>query len=315
MSLSRRLSPRTTRATRWLPVESMHSFSVYRTTSRSLATRYSASSIRSCSSTITPRISSANGEHIWRSALALAYAGPLADGTATEDLHPGAFVGTVNAIEDEIATQRKLGEIAALVAHVVNDEVRLRKAAPQLVLSTRIAVAGEAAVAPLQYAYFLPEDGGASCEGPPMTVVFEDVYAAHCATSSPRSTLLDLASHSSPELLSMKDALTWFRGHDLAHFVRPLAGPRVVDVHARIVVSEAFSDAIGYLWMRRTGVTAEAASHFFLTELLRYMSQGLAHGGDAAAAFVELSYLVSAGAAEVTPKGRCVGPRTPSPSP
>lgn len=178
---------------------------------------------------------------------------------------------------------------------------------PAYVVADLVACAGEADTFPKHFAYFMPEDGRVPDLVDTMTVVFRNVYVAQFDAISAR--IADAVMPSWKTLapdVTERALLTWFRGHDVAHFMG-LGGPPPTEHLSewrgflRGSLQETYADVVGYLLASTPAVLAEAGldeaqlAQVFVAEMLRYFRRGWDWFPDSCAAQVELAYLIEGG--------------------
>ena len=166
-----------------------------------------------------------------------------------------------------------------------------------------IVCGGEANCIPKHFAYFLPEDEGFARAPRNKSLLFVNAYAMRHAHMSRMlaARMLD-GPTPSPQADVGMILLCWMRGHDLAHGItfdsRQLSPSGNFEHEPRMALSEAIADTFGFWlsvsppWQSRLKATQTDVAAVFMAELLHYLRRGPWHWGDAAAAFLELSFLL-----------------------
>jgi hypothetical protein len=177
---------------------------------------------------------------------------------------------------------------------------------PAYVVTDLIGCGGEANTFPKHFAYFLPEDANVADRGKTMTVVFRNVFLSQFERISAPVASIAADGWTTPRADTAERALlTWFRGHDIAHFMGQ-SGPPPDHLlgwpgFLRGALQETFADVLGFLLastqpvLDRAGLKQADMSSVFFAEMMRYFRRGWQWFPDSCAAQVELAYLVDHG--------------------
>lgn len=233
--------------------------------------------------------------------------GPLAtwDWKSPAPLH-SVLVGR----EDRELTRRfcdmdtRVDEVAKFLGQQIGVERLWPTNNPRIVAAELLMCGGEANTYPKQFAYFFSDttEKLGSQQGD-VVVLFPNVYSERFK----RLSLPLFEEFSGPLSVARRQAildpmwlLTWFKGHDVGHFLsydaqRSTLLPEEGDDDGA-VLHEVMADAFGFLallgpWDFAEAPDAETAVTVFLSEMLRYMRRGVAYFPDSKAAFFEFLFL------------------------
>ncbi|MGY4101978.1 hypothetical protein ACW2Q0_20875 [Nocardia sp. R16R-3T] len=162
-----------------------------------------------------------------------------------------------------------------------------------------IYCAGESAVGHKNFAHFFPlEAGEVDIEGRNFTVVFANVVRERLANVTRRIDALRPRFCPGTQALETNHLLSWFRAHDLGHFLRipgtePETTRAVLTPFARACLDEAIADATGLL-TSGTLIDPELPT-LMMPEIWRYAARDNRHFADSAAATILLGYMCDAG--------------------
>lgn len=241
------------------------------------------------------------------------YCGPLNTwrGRCTESpitMLIGTVAPTMQAEVDRVThkSAHLLAELSSLTGIELQHTYILDEE-PAMYALDLVHIAGDGAMGHKNFAHFLPlEVPGGVVRGKDFTVVFANVLASRLAHVTRRiaERLIEPTRQQQVGKISLAtgEILKWFRGHDLAHFVRPsaYAESSQISAHitdfARITLDEAIADAAGIVAIisehRNSNEYAWHDAIIAVTaELHRYAARANADFADAAAATIFLGYL------------------------
>lgn len=239
----------------------------------------------------------------------VALCGPLQTwhGKTRRALHSALFAAPEAPLELCVAqADARLAAAAEFLRHAVDPRIAITSP-PGIRFVNLFFCGGEANRYPKHFAHFLPEDEGVKCARTRRTLVFANIYLAMVQRVTfplvERTLELGQAPGLIPDASLLQCLALWFRGHDTGHGVRfPETDYRVLRRQGRwesMVVQETLADAFGYLLAAGSvwsGVVDRAhrfsAAEIFLAEMLRYLRRGGDKFPDAAAASIELQFLV-----------------------
>jgi hypothetical protein len=196
-----------------------------------------------------------------------------------------------------------LDEVRGAVAQALGGEIRFTKPVTPTMRTVDLLMAGgELAFGHKHFAHFLPlETPLATVAGPEFTLVFTNVHRhrlERCSLELLSRYLGDVYQpHPTSEVALA--SLSWFRGHDLAHFWRldipenPAAAMALSHTE-RMTLEEGYADVLGLI-SAATVLPPAVVSQAFTAEMLRYMSRDHTRFSDSVAAVLTVGWLTSNG--------------------
>lgn len=192
-----------------------------------------------------------------------------------------------------------LSSLERTVARTLDHEIFRRQSLPDMRAVTLLLAGGISAYGHKNFAHFFPLDAPAgTVRNNEFTVVFANVHRERLRRCSIRM-LEEVGKAYAPagmleEVLSA--SITWFRGHDIAHFWKTREqegiGPEteIGSPFERLILEEARSDTLGLVSVADL-LEPDVLGVAFSSEMLRYLSRDHTEFADSGAAMLELGWL------------------------
>jgi hypothetical protein len=175
----------------------------------------------------------------------------------------------------------------------------VKGAGPTMHITDLMLAGGNAAAGHKHFAHFFPLDAPMSqVDGPDFTIMFANIHAIRLRLCSAAllKKYVQVGERSDDEVL--RASLTWFRGHDLAHFWR-LAGDAhdhgpsrgTLSAFQAMILEETYADVLGLLSVAPLAERT-ALGQAYAAELMRYLSREHSFFADSAAATLAIGWLL-----------------------